>query len=133
MSPEARKTAVRLLGFAPGSVGSLMTPNYVCVSKGWTVQQVLDHVRKTGQDSETLTMIYVVDEEHRLIDDISIRQFLLAPLEQRVSDIMDNKFVALRASERVSGCRTAPVSGRGPQGFARRRRQGHINRHRHHR
>ena len=99
MSVEARKTAVALLGFAPGSVGSLMTPYYVCVSEEWTVQRVLDHVRETGQDSETLTRIYVVDEEHRLIDDIPIRQFLLAPLEQRVSDIMDNKFVALRAAE----------------------------------
>ena len=99
MSIEARKTAVGLLGFKAGSVGSLMTPSYVCVSQDWTVQQVLDHVRKTGQDSETLTMIYVVDAEHRLIDDISIRQFLLAPLDQLVAEIMDNKFVALHAAE----------------------------------
>lgn len=99
MGTEPRKMAVGLLGFPAGSVGSLMTPYYVCVSEAWTVQQALDHVRNTGQDSETLTMIYVVDEQHRLIDDISIRQFLLSPLELRVSEIMDNKFVALQATE----------------------------------
>ncbi len=99
LSPDQRTQASGLLGYPPSSVGSLMTPHYVSVSKEWSVQQVLDHVRKTGQDSETLSMIYVVDEKHRLIDDISIRQFLLAPLEVRVADIMDNKFVALRASQ----------------------------------
>ena len=99
MSPEQHKQAVELLGYPASSVGRLMTPHYVSVSKDWTIQQVLDHVRKTGQDSETLSMIYVVDDQHRLIDDISIRQFLLAPLDALVSDIMDNKFIALRASE----------------------------------
>ena len=118
MGAEARKMAVELLGFPAGSVGSLMTPYYVCASKDWTVQQVLDHVRTTGRDSETLTMIYVVDEEHRLIDDISIRQFLLSPLELRVSEIMDNRFVALRATQsqdaalrlfRGEDCKALPV------------------------
>ncbi|MDQ2928026.1 MAG: magnesium transporter [Pseudomonadota bacterium] len=99
MSPKEHREAVALLGYPATSVGSLMTPHYVCVSKDWTVQQVLEHIRHTGQDSETLTMIYVVDPEHRLIDDISIRQFLLAPIDALVSDIMDNKFVALRASQ----------------------------------
>ena len=99
LSPEQHKQAVGLLGYPATSVGSLMTPHYVSVPTDWTVQQVLDHIRKTGQDSETLTMIYAVDEKHRLIDDISIRQFLLAPLDVRVSDIMDNRFVALRAGQ----------------------------------
>jgi magnesium transporter len=96
---EQRKVAVQLLGYPPLSVGSLMTPHYVSVSRDWTVQEVLGHIRKTGQDSETLSMIYVVDDQHRLIDDISVRQFLLARLDARVSEIMDNKFIALRASQ----------------------------------
>ena len=99
LSQEQHKVAVELLGYPALSVGSLMTPHYVSVSKDWTVSEVLDHIRRTGRDSETLTMIYVVDAEHRLIDDISIRQFLLAPLEARVSEIMDGKFVALRANQ----------------------------------
>ena len=99
MSPEQHKVAVQLLGYPAQSVGSLMTPHYVSVAKDWTIAQALDHVRKTGKDSETLSMLYVIDERHRLIDDIAVRQFLLAPLDARVADIMDNKFVALRASQ----------------------------------
>src|SRR5205809_1119894 len=62
-------------------------------------QQVLDHVRTHGQNSETLNVIYVVDEAGILIDDIRIREFLVGPLMRRVSDLMDRRFVTLKASD----------------------------------
>ena len=75
--------AVTLLGYPERSIGRLMTPHYVAVREDWTVRDVLDYVRSHGQDSETLNVIYVVDEQGLLIDDIRIREFLLAPLDQR--------------------------------------------------
>ena len=60
---------------------------------------MLDYVRKHGQDSETLNVIYVVDEQGLLIDDIRIREFLLAPLDKRVVELMDRRFVALKATD----------------------------------
>ena len=44
-----------------------MTPDYVAVREHWTVQEVLDYVRTHGQDSETLNVIYVVDD-HGVLD-----------------------------------------------------------------
>jgi magnesium transporter len=63
------------------------------------VQEVLDYVRAHGQDSETLNMVYVVDEDGMLVDDIRMRGFLLAPLSAHVSDLMDNRYDALKATE----------------------------------
>jgi magnesium transporter len=99
LSPEERASAVKLLGYPERSVGRLMTPHYIAVRPDWTVQQVLDHVRAHGQDSETLNMVYVVDAGGVLIDDIRMRSFLLAPLDARVSELMDNRFAALKASD----------------------------------
>jgi magnesium transporter len=76
-----------------------MTPHYIAVQEGWTVQQVLDYVRVHGQDSETLNVIYVIDEAGVLIDDIRIREFLVVPLERHVSELMDRRFVALKATD----------------------------------
>ena len=99
LSPEERRTALSLLGYPPASVGRLMTPHYVAIKAEWTVQAVLDHVRLHGQDSETLSMLYVVDEQGVLIDDIRVREFLLAPPGKLVSAIMDHRFVALKAPD----------------------------------
>jgi len=99
LSPKERAVALTLLGYPEGSIGRLMTPHYVSVHEDWTVQQVLDHVRTHGQDSETLNVIYVVDDHGLLIDDIRIREFLLTSTSSRVTDLMDRRFVALKATD----------------------------------
>jgi magnesium transporter len=99
LTPEESGRALALLGYPAGSIGRLMTPHYIAVRRDWTVQQVLDHVRTHGQDSETLEMLYVVDADGMLIDDIRLREFLLTSTASRVEDLMDRRFIALKAFE----------------------------------
>src|SRR5690349_1225788 len=99
LTPEERRVAQALLGYPEGSVGRLMTPDFVAVREHWTVKEVLDYVREHGQDSETLNFIYVVDERGKLVDDLRIRNFLLRPLDTRVDEIMDRNFVHLTVNE----------------------------------
>src|SRR5216110_748018 len=99
LTPEERRVATVLLGYPEGSVGRLMTPDFIAVKEDWTVKEVLDYVREHGQDSETLNFIYVVDERGKLIDDLRIRNFLLRPLNTRVDEIMDRSFVHLTVNE----------------------------------
>jgi magnesium transporter len=99
LTPAERAVALTLLGYPEGSIGRRMTPQYVAVREHWTVREVLDYIREHGQDSETLNVVYVVDEQDVLIDDIRIREFLLNPLDARVEDLMDRRFVALKATD----------------------------------
>jgi len=99
LTPAERAVASTLLGYPERSVGRLMTPHYVAVREHWSVQEVLDYVRNHGQDSETLNVIYVVDEQGLLIDDIRIRELLLAPLDKRMVELMDRRFVTLTATD----------------------------------
>jgi magnesium transporter len=99
LNPQQRAIAQSLLEYGENSVGRLMTPDYVVVRKEWTMRHVLDHVRTHGRDSETLNVIYIVDDQNKLIDDLRIREVLLAPLHTHVSDIMDNQCVSLSATD----------------------------------
>jgi magnesium transporter len=96
---DEREIAASLLGYPENSVGRLMTPEYIAVRPEWTVRYVLDYIRERGADSETLSNIYVVDDAGILIDDLRIRVFLLAPLHESVSELMDRRFVSLKATE----------------------------------
>ena len=99
LTDEERTEAITLLGYEPGTIGRLMTPHYIAVREDWTVQQVMDFVREHGHDSETLNVIYVVDEQGLLIDDIRMREFLVVPLTKHVSDLMDRRYVSLKATD----------------------------------
>ncbi|MGE5797446.1 MAG: magnesium transporter, partial [Ignavibacteria bacterium] len=99
LSPEERKTAVTLLGYPENSVGRLMTPDYIAVKPDWDMNKVLSYIRENGKDSETLNVIYVLGEKGKLIDDIRIRYVLLAQPDQKVSELMDENFIALQVTD----------------------------------
>src|SRR5437588_6122840 len=99
LTPQERQVAQSLLGYREGSVGRLMTPDFIAIHEDWTVQDVLTYVRENGQDRETLNIIYVVDERGKLIDDLRMREFLLRPLDVRMSNFRDHTFTALKVND----------------------------------
>src|SRR3954452_18237353 len=102
LGPEEQRIARSLLSYGSGTVGRLMTPDFVAIQRNWTVAQVLDHVRRYGKDSETLNVVYVTDDQHRLIDDIRIREILLAAPDKKIEELMDERFVALNVTDEES-------------------------------
>jgi magnesium transporter len=77
-----------------------MTPHYIAVHQDWTVQQVFDFIRKEGKNSETVNVIYVVDEHGVLIDDIRMREFLFVDPSVKVFDVMDWKYLDLKVTDK---------------------------------
>lgn len=99
LSSEERKVSQTLLGYPENSVGRLMTPDYIAVKQDWTVAETLDYIRKNGADSETLNVIYVINEKGVLIDDIRIREIILALPEKMINNLMDENFIALNVHD----------------------------------
>lgn len=99
LNPEERQVALQLLGYPEDSVGRLMTTDYVAIRPGWTVEEALAHLRRYGTRSETLSVVYVVDRRWRLLDDLRIHQLLLAAPDSNVQDLMDERFIALTATD----------------------------------
>jgi magnesium transporter len=99
LPPNDRKEALSLLGYKEDSVGRLMTPDYIAVKKTWDVQRVLNHIRRFGKNSETIDVIYVIDDNGVLLDDIRIREILLVAPETKIIDLMDSRLIALKVND----------------------------------
>jgi magnesium transporter len=96
---EDRQQAFDLLGYEEDSVGRLMTPDYITVRKNWDVVRVLEHIRRYGKNSETIDVIYVIDDNGVLLDDIRIREILLVNPATKVSDLTDDRLIALNVND----------------------------------
>jgi magnesium transporter len=99
LSPADRKEALGLLGYPEDSVGRMMTPDYITVKQHWDMNRVLEHVRKYGKASETIDVLYVIDKNGELLDDIKIKDILLSSPETKVRDLIDNRLIALNAND----------------------------------
>lgn len=99
LDPEERKVTLSLLGYPEGSVGRLMTPDYIAVQVDWTVGEVLEHIRRVGKDSETIDVIYVVNDRGEFIDDVRIREIILAHPDRKIGDIIDYRSITLHVND----------------------------------
>jgi magnesium transporter len=96
---EERKQTQAILGYPSGSVGRLMTPDYIRLRPEWTNAYALEHIRRYGRDAETINILYVVDDKGVLIDDVRLRSLLLANPDQTVESLMTRNYVALKADQ----------------------------------
>ena len=99
LSPEDRRQTQAILGYPPESVGRLMNPDYIRLKPDWTIGHALEHIRRFGHDAETINVVYVVDDNGVLIDDIRLRSLFLADPGATVESLMNRNYVALRADQ----------------------------------
>ena len=97
LDPEERKITLSLLGYPENSIGRLMTPDYVYVYPHNTIEEVFATIRKYGKTSETINVIYVINEKGELLDDLRIHEFILNAPDKKVSELMDDRVVSLNA------------------------------------
>jgi len=99
LSAEERRIAQTLLGYPENSVGRLMTPDYIAVRPEWTIEETIKFIRENAEDKETLNIVYVIDGKGKLLDDLKLKDFILADPKEKVADIMDRNFIALSVQD----------------------------------
>jgi magnesium transporter len=99
LDPEERKVTLALLGYPEDSVGRLMTPDYVYVYEHNSVAEVFAIIRKYATSSETIDVIYVINDKGELMDDLRIKEFILASPDKKVNELMDERVIALNVND----------------------------------
>src|SRR5262245_7247070 len=98
LSPEELRSARDLLGYPPETAGRYMTPQYVALHPDMTAREALEHVRRTGRGKETLNILYVVDDEGRLLEEVRLGSLVLADPGVKVAAIDDRPLVSIPAT-----------------------------------
>ena len=96
---EERQIAQNLLNYPEESIGRLMTPEYLAVRSDSKITDVFAHIRKVGKGKETINVVYVVDENSKLLDEVSIETLVMAEPDDTVQDLMDGHVAFLSARD----------------------------------
>ena len=98
-----------MLGFPRKSVARLVNTDFAAITADMTIAEATEHLRKNHRDSDTANVIYVVDAEGKLLDDIPVRRLVLNDPAKHIRDIMDGVVIKLNVSdnteEAVSKCK----------------------------
>ena len=96
---STRKMINQFLNYPENSAGSLMTIEYVDLKDYFTVRKAMDYIRRTGIDKETVYTCYVIDEQRKLVGQVSLRKLIIAPESTYIRDIMDTNIVSATTTD----------------------------------
>ncbi len=86
---KAKQQKVKdLMKFKPETAGSLVTSDYISAKESWSVETTLEHIRKFASNVESISYIYILDNYGQLNGIVSIRELLIAPAKEILSNIM---------------------------------------------
>lgn len=94
-----RKLINTFLKYKDDSAGSLMTPDYINLTKTQTVREALDHIKEVGLDSETIYSCYVLDRGRKLIGVVSLRALVISDKDKTVGDLMHEDPLCVHVEE----------------------------------
>lgn len=81
------------------TAGGVMTTDYAWVPPNLTTTEALDRLRLQAPTTETIYYIFVLDEEHRLLGVISLRDLILAPRHAQIRDLMETNLVSVKVTD----------------------------------
>ncbi len=94
-----KKSTQTMLGYPKHSVARIVGTEFATVKPEMTVAEATQSLRKNQKDTDSMNVIYVVDEKGKLLDDLPIRRLILNDPAKKISDLMDGVCLKLRISE----------------------------------
>lgn len=99
VDPEAAAEVSELAKWPEDSAGGLMTTDYISVEPSLTVAQVIEKIRRFGEDAETVYYVYILTAKERLLGVVSLRDLLLSAPTARVDEVMTENVVTVSPEE----------------------------------
>lgn len=96
---ENRKRINQFLAYPENSAGSVMTAEFIELLGNMTVKEAILHIRRTGQDRETIYTCYVMDPQRKLQGVVTVKDLLLARDHDLVETLMETHVVMVTTNQ----------------------------------
>lgn len=101
MEREASEEVRRLLEYEDDEVGALMTTDFLSYGREFSIERVLDDLRRQKPEASEIYSLNVVDESEHLIASVSLRDVVVAQPRTKLAEIMNSKVIYVRDTDKI--------------------------------
>jgi magnesium transporter len=95
MQPREAAELGRLMRWPADTAGGRMTPAFVAIAPDVRADEAVAGLRRVAAEAETITYIYVVADDDKLLGVLSLRSLVLSPPDALVGRLVDADVVAV--------------------------------------
>jgi len=102
MEINASNEVRELMEYEDGTVGTIMTTDYISFSEYWTVDQTLKELRRLKPEASWIYSMFILDDQFRLTAMISMRDLVVSEPETMLKDIMKTEVISVCDDDRIN-------------------------------
>jgi magnesium transporter len=102
MEKPYREPIERLLKQKEGTAGSIMTTDFLALGREQTIGEAVEAFRKSFHPLESMSYIYVTDEDRRLAGVITARHLIVCGREEKLGALMNERVVSVEITDSVA-------------------------------
>jgi magnesium transporter len=99
LAKAEREDVLRLSTHEEGTAGAVMTSDYVWVYRDSSVREAIKKIKREAPDKETIYTIYVLGDNRELVGFVSLRELMLATLNDKVEDLMTTDLISVNVTD----------------------------------
>lgn len=99
LSQKSRDETLDFIGYPRNSIAHLVNTDFASITVDMTIAEAIEHLRNNHKDTEAANVIYVIDAEGKLVDDIPVRRLILNDPQKKIESILDGFCVSLKIAD----------------------------------
>ncbi len=101
LSDKNKAAVLDMLRYPKDSIARLIDTDFVTLTTSMSIADAVAYLREHQKDSEAANVIYVIDEQGKLVDDVPIRRLVLNDPGHQITSILDGFCVSLTVNDSV--------------------------------
>lgn len=102
MESDASKEVRELMEYDDGTVGSIMSTDYIAFNRRWTIDDSLQELRRLKPEPSWIYYLYILDDQERLVATVSLRDLVTSEPTVQLQDIMHEDVIYVYDEDEIS-------------------------------
>lgn len=94
---EDAQEVLELMRHHPETAGGIMATEFVAIREQMTVKETLEYLQVHGHDAESLSYLYVLDEDDILKGVIALREIVVSSFDEHIGPLINTNVISVRA------------------------------------
>lgn len=94
---EDAQEVLELMRHDPETAGGIMATEFVAIREQMTVKETLEYLQVYGEEAESLSYLYVLDEDGILKGVIALREIVVSPFDEHIGPMINTNVISVRA------------------------------------
>ena len=101
MEHDASQEVRDLMEYPDNTVGSLMSTDFISFNENTSIEDTLKELRILKPETDSVYYLYVIDENNRLIANVSLRDIVISNPETKLHEIMNRKVIKVTDYDKI--------------------------------